>query len=61
MANVFIHFEPIGQVGRELEYGTTDLPPYVIPGSPEESNWRMRNPNGHTVMKTKVFTESWWK
>jgi Ankyrin repeats (3 copies) len=57
MANVFIHFEPIGPVGRELEYGTTDLPPYVIPGSLEEPNWRMRNPNGHTVMKAKVFTE----
>lgn len=51
MANVFIHFEPIGSTDKELVYGTTDLPPYLIPGSPEEANWRERNPNGHSIMK----------
>lgn len=56
MANVFIHFEPIGPVGGEIVYGTTDLPPYLIPGSPEEENWRIRNPNGHEIMKTEKFT-----
>ena len=56
MANVFIHFEPIGPVGGDLIYGTTELPPYVVPGSPEEPNWRMRNPNGHQIMKTQSFT-----
>jgi prolyl 4-hydroxylase len=56
MANVFIHFEPIGPVGGDLLYGTTDLPPYLIPGSPEEDNWRSRNPNGHTIMKSQTFT-----
>jgi ankyrin repeat protein len=55
MANVFIHFEPIGPVGGQIEYGTTDLPPYLIPGSPDEANWRSRNPQGHTIMKTQTF------
>lgn len=49
MANVFIHFEPIGPMGGEVEYGKTDLPPYVIPGSPEEEHWRKHNPDGHKV------------
>ena len=49
MANVFIHFEPIGLMGGELEYGKTDLPPYVIPESPEEEHWRTHNPDGHKV------------
>lgn len=56
MANVFIHFEPIGPVGGEIVYGTTDLPPYLISGSPEEENWRIRNPSGHEIMKTEKFT-----
>lgn len=55
MANVFIHFEPIGPLGGEDLYGTNDLPPYVIPGSPEEENWRKRNPNGHTVLRQQEF------
>ena len=57
MANVFIHFEPIGPVGEALTYGTTDLPPYLIPGSLEEGNWRKNNPNGHKIMKTQAFTD----
>lgn len=57
MANVFIHFEPIGPVDGEIEYGTNDLPPYVIPGSLEESNWRSRNPNGHKIMKSESYTK----
>ena len=49
MANVFVHFEPVGPMGGELEYGKTDLPPYLVPGSPEEEHWRKSHPNGHTV------------
>ena len=56
MANVFIHFEPIGSANSEQNYGTTDIPPYVIPGSIEEGNWKARNPNGHTIMKTQEVT-----
>lgn len=49
MANVFIHFEPIGPVGGQVQT-TGDLPPYVIPGSPAEQDWRDSNPKGHRVM-----------
>ena len=49
MANVFIHFEPIQEIGGQMEY-TGELPPYLIPGSPEEANWRRGNPNGHKLM-----------
>jgi len=55
MANVFIHFEPIGAVGGELEYGTTELPPYLIPGSPDEANWKLRNPDGHKIMRSASY------
>eukprot|EP00535_Pseudo-nitzschia_heimii_P007192 CAMPEP_0197175064 /NCGR_PEP_ID=MMETSP1423-20130617/1386_1 /TAXON_ID=476441 /ORGANISM="Pseudo-nitzschia heimii, Strain UNC1101" /LENGTH=595 /DNA_ID=CAMNT_0042624125 /DNA_START=60 /DNA_END=1847 /DNA_ORIENTATION=- len=59
-ANVFIHFEPYdgwddasARGGRGDEKTTTklgsntgDLPPYIIPGSPEEERYRESNPNG---------------
>lgn len=54
MANIFIHFEPMGPVGGKIEY-TGDLPPYLIPGSPEESIWRGQNPNGHEVVSHRQF------
>mmetsp|Transcript_6478 Transcript_6478/g.9533 ORF Transcript_6478/g.9533 Transcript_6478/m.9533 type:complete len:442 (+) Transcript_6478:161-1486(+) len=53
MANVFIHFEPIGEVDKEVNYKPKELPPYVIPGSLEEPNWRSQNPDGHILMKQK--------
>lgn len=53
-ANVFIHFEPVGPLGGPIEY-TGDLPPYVIPGSIEEPNWRAKNPQGHTIMGSRKF------
>ena len=55
MANVFIHFEPIGPIDGEIQYGQNDLPPYLMPGTPEEENWRSRNPNGHTIMREQEF------
>lgn len=56
MANVFIHFEPIGPIGGQVNVAG-DLPPYVIPGSPSESIWRQQNPKGHRVMgKHGTFT-----
>jgi hypothetical protein len=50
-ANIFIHFEP---TGRPLDYDNYDyvedldefLPPYIVPGSPEEPIWREWNPTG---------------
>ena len=52
-ANIFIHFEPTGKALHatnndylnELEE-LDGLPPYIVPGSPEEQNWRQRNPGG---------------
>lgn len=41
MANVFIHFEPVGPIGGPIEYDGR-FPPYIIRGSPEESRWRSR-------------------
>jgi len=54
MANVFIHFEPIGAIGGQIEYDG-ELPPYLIPGSPEEENWKRRNPNGHRIVGSRQF------
>jgi prolyl 4-hydroxylase len=52
-ANIFIHFEPTGRILGEdnsdyLERMETlnGLPPYLLPGSPEEANWRAHNPGG---------------
>jgi hypothetical protein len=42
------HFEPVGPVGGVVAY-TGDLPPYLIPGSPEEPIWRKQNPGGHKL------------
>jgi prolyl 4-hydroxylase len=55
MANVFIHFEPLQKIGGVVEY-TGDLPPYLLPGSPEEPNWRSRNPDGHEIAPGREFT-----
>jgi prolyl 4-hydroxylase len=47
MANVFVHFEAVGPLGGEQEPSDSDLPPYIIPGSPEEAFWRSENPEGY--------------
>jgi hypothetical protein len=50
-ANIFIHFEPTGRKiywrqDEEDDDVNADFPPYIIRGSPEEPNWRRRNPGG---------------
>lgn len=57
MANVFVHFEPIGPVGEEISIDP-DLPQYVIPGSEEEKNWRAYHPNGYKIMESSYTTGS---
>jgi len=46
-ANLFVHFEPIGEY---LEGGWDPLddflPPYIIPDSPEQEHWMQQNPGG---------------
>lgn len=80
MANLFVHFEPIGHSLRHFEEhqadGTdvhdkyreavergqgghendnTGLPPYIIPGTPEDNHWRMQHPGGF-IPKESSFT-----
>jgi ankyrin repeat protein len=57
MANVFVHFEPIGPVGEEIKIDP-DLPQYVIRGSEEEQNWRAQNRNGYKIMDSSHTTGS---
>ena len=54
MANIFIHFEPIGPVHGQIKYDG-DLPPYLLPGSPAESIWRADHPYGHKLMSGNHF------
>jgi len=32
------------------------LPSYIVPGTPEESNWRASHPNGYSKQKQESFT-----
>jgi prolyl 4-hydroxylase len=57
-ANIFIHFEPLGlpldmpdDALKELD---VDFPPYIIPGSSWEKEWREVNPDGWTLMKDPI-------
>mmetsp|Transcript_22989 Transcript_22989/g.50123 ORF Transcript_22989/g.50123 Transcript_22989/m.50123 type:complete len:433 (+) Transcript_22989:841-2139(+) len=57
-ASVFIHFEPFEGWDKnqdEIDLGDSngDLPPYILPGSPQEEIFRQENPNGWS----KVFIE----
>jgi prolyl 4-hydroxylase len=54
MANIFVHFEPIGTT--DVKVSTGDLPPYVIPGSPEEAVWRKQHPSGWSATRGQEFT-----
>jgi prolyl 4-hydroxylase len=50
MANVFVHFEAVGPLGGnedEVTNDESDLPPYLIPNSPEENFWRQEHPEGY--------------
>jgi prolyl 4-hydroxylase len=52
MANVFIHFEPIGPLKGELEYNGI-LPPYIVDGTPDAEHWRLQHPEGHKLMSNR--------
>ena len=57
-ANVFVHFEPIGPLvlddntsaTTELEEESA-LPPYLVPSSSWEEEWRRENPDGWQLLK----------
>jgi prolyl 4-hydroxylase len=45
-ANVFIHFEPVDAFEGEEFVNDSDLPPYIVPNSPEAENWLDDHPEG---------------
>ena len=84
LANIFVHFEPVGhslrhnaEQGRGLNAAhakyrdslarghgghenemSDGLPPYVVPGTPEESNWRRNHPEGFKSKRNSATTGS---
>lgn len=84
MANLFVHFEPVGhslrhnaEEARGLEAAhdkyrdslsrghgghenamSDGLPPYVLPGTPEEKHWRLQHPDGHKSKRNSATTGS---
>jgi len=62
-ANIFVHFEPIGALRREHDddelvldedaHATREvgLPPYVMPGSIWEEEWRHNHPEGWSLVR----------
>ena len=61
-ANCFVHFEPIAPIDGSSKYDPTiDLPPYLIPGSAWETEWRKENKGWKKVRKRRdalVFFKS---
>mmetsp|Transcript_20213 Transcript_20213/g.47339 ORF Transcript_20213/g.47339 Transcript_20213/m.47339 type:complete len:429 (-) Transcript_20213:1610-2896(-) len=46
-ANCFIHFEPYEPIEGESSYDPkSGVPPYVVPGSVWEAEWKKQNPDG---------------
>lgn len=50
-ANIFIHFEPTGRKAGDTTLDYLDelddfYPPYLLPNSPESSNWARNHPGG---------------
>ena len=54
MANIFIHFEPIGPIKGQIQWDG-ELPPYVIRGSEGEADWHVQNPDGHQLHSGELF------
>jgi prolyl 4-hydroxylase len=50
-ANCFVHFEPLGPLDQsEISVNNGDLPPYLIPGSQWEAEYRLKHPDGWSVL-----------
>ena len=45
-----------GVGGHEVDQGNSDLPPYIIPGTPEETNWRRNHPSGQRSKQRSFAT-----
>lgn len=44
--------------GHENDNSATGLPPYIIPGTPEEEHWRASHPQGHKSKRATSGTGS---
>ena len=49
-ANIFIHFEPVVKQ-KSSEDNESELPVYILPGSPSAQEWIARRPQGYEVSK----------
>lgn len=54
--DAFFHFEPIGPISASIvDTGAAfDLPPYLLPKSPWEEQWRKDYPNGWNVLNDPI-------
>jgi prolyl 4-hydroxylase len=55
-ANVFVHFEPYmklhsDQTTRDVDFLEEKNPPYLIPDSPSEMDWRLKYPKGWLLLQ----------
>ncbi|GKY97510.1 hypothetical protein MPSEU_000709200 [Mayamaea pseudoterrestris] len=49
-ANIFMHFEPIAPLNATEPAGSSGLPPYLVPGSSWEPEWREMYPKGWELL-----------
>jgi prolyl 4-hydroxylase len=51
-ANIFVHFEALGpkSVEEHVPAGELNYPPYLIPGSYWENDWKQSNPTGWNLL-----------
>lgn len=57
MANLFIHFEPIGPIGKKVN-NNLDFPTYIVQGSEIEMQWRLLNRGGYVYNKVPTSLNS---
>jgi hypothetical protein len=57
VANIFIHFEPVAPLSEPDPVFSGDFPPYIIPNSPEDPNWRSLHPDGWVAKIDEEITK----
>ena len=50
-ANIFIHFEPLASLDATEPADSSGLPPYLVPGSSWEPEWKEMYPSGWELLK----------
>jgi prolyl 4-hydroxylase len=63
-ANIFIHFEAMGESlydeGQEPYDKNGELPPYILPNSPEAEYWLTAHPTGWSKVGFTEILDSFW-